>query len=90
MPLMVPACRRRAVVTQLMSRTSTVANGNLEHVCRVEFSELGYAGYSVDGATWCAQEASEYVRQVIPEPMSVQSPPVTTPVFLNHCQAYPG
>ena len=68
---MVPAGRRRAVVTQLMSRTSTVANGNLEHVFRVEFSELGYAGYSVDGATWCAQEAREYVPQVIPEPMSV-------------------
>ena len=87
MPLMVPACRRRAVVTQLMSRTSTIANGNLEHSGRVE---LGHAGYSVDGATWCAQGASEYVRQVIPEPMSVQSPLVTTPVFLNHCQAYPG
>ena len=90
MPLMVPACRCRAVVTQLMSRISTIANWNIEHAGRVELSELGHAGYSVDGSTWCAQGASEYVRQVIPELLSVQSPPVTTPVFLNHCQAYPG
>ena len=34
--------------------------------------------------------ANEYGPHVVPEPMSVQSPSVTTPVFLNHCQAYPG
>ena len=54
----------------------------------VEYSELGHAGYS--GWLHVASARDQRVRpQVIPEPISVRPPPMTTPRSVNHCHVCP-